>query len=161
MDKPWTERGSARNITGAWPKAAEATRDHPDEVLRVIDRVLFDEAYRRHRKADDALAKAEVCRLYVRHTKGGTCHVVALVGMWGEPYTVRYSTASGCGYDKRAAAMAGIPAGLDRDSLKGVRPDPVIFTDHCGRDRTTPNEVHPTFREFTLDRLPSHLFVVR
>jgi len=119
---------TAREITGSWPSRASTCRDRPDTIVRVIDGEAMTREATESRNQPTAwsraIHKSETARFYIRHTDSMTYVICLYFGDGTESTRVFYGTAGGYGYDRAAAAAAGMP----------VAPG-VVLTDHCGLDR--------------------------
>jgi hypothetical protein len=143
-------------VDGA-PDGARQTRDHPDEVIRIIHRDRVTEAVKVGGDPEQAIHRNTTALLYLRYTKA-MCYAVCLfvdTEMEG-PSQVYYGTAGGGGYDKAAAALSGMPIAM----MDG---EPIVLTDHCGLDHRDDNPF-PGKREITAHRgssnLPPFLFTI-
>ena len=174
---------TATRIDGkSWPERARTCRDNYDQCYRVVDStvlaerasaVTLDGILRPAYAADPverALFQSTSATIYVRSTNT-TTYVVALVSPWDASrreyagsMEVYYGNAGGGGYDRLAAAAAGIPIGT------ALAPDGerhrVITTDHSGAftlDHPWRVEGERGPGEFLIHRsgyLPNGLFVI-
>jgi len=144
----------AKEITGSWPQRARKVRDYPERSIAVIDGDLLKQALTEGLTPEQAIWAAISARIFVRYTDSTTRVVV----LWkGRAFT---GEASGYGYDRETAALAGMPVGM-------VGSEVVVLTDHCGLDRYK-GEERPSFagdkdREFIAGRsgcLPAPLFTL-
>lgn len=140
---------TATRIDGApWPARAVKCRDDYDQSFSVIDSTVVAARLRDVGESDimtssmgfDPVERAiwmgTSAVLYTRSTSA-TTYVVALVSPWDEEAgeyagdtEVYYGSAGGYGYDRLAAAAAGIPIGTA--FAPGGKRHRVITTDHSG-----------------------------
>jgi hypothetical protein len=106
---------TAREISDHWPAAARKTRDHADDTYRVVDATHLASLIKDGVHPEAAIYKATTAMYFVRSTSQRT-HVVCLY--MGRAF---YGWAGGYGYDRAAAAAAGMPIA-----------NGLVSTDHSG-----------------------------